>query len=244
MLTPGARVHIIGVGGAGMSAVARVLLGMGCTVSGSDARESDVTRALRDEGVDVHIGHDASFVHGRDVVLWSPAIPADHVERRAAIDEGARCLSRAELLEELSGVFAVLGLTGTHGKTTATSMMAHVLASAGEDVGRMLGADVRGLGPNGVAGTSGRLVMEVDESYGTFATITPQALGLLNVEADHLDHYGSLEALEAAFAALVERTAGPVVVFTDDPGAARVAAMGVRSVVGVGRHEGDWRISA
>ena len=132
-------------------------------------------------------------------------------------------LSRAEVLAELATVRPVIGLTGTHGKTTATSMMVHVLAADGRDAGRLLGADVLGVGANGHWG-SGDVVVEVDESYGDVRALTrPHALGLLNVEADHLDHYGTLGALESAFAELVDRTTGPVVIWSDDPGCQRVA---------------------
>ncbi len=151
-------------------------------------------------------------------------------------------LTRSMILAELAQLRPVVGLTGTHGKTTATSMMVHVLAADGRDPGRLLGADVLGVGPNGHWG-SGDLVLEVDESFGTFALLRPYALGLLNFEADHLDHYGTLAALEAAFVDLVERTSGPVVVWTDDDGAQRVASSTKRDVVRVGtRDDIEWRV--
>jgi UDP-N-acetylmuramate--alanine ligase len=121
-------------------------------------------------------------------------------------------------------------------------MLVHVLAADGRDAGRLLGADVLGVGVNGHWG-SGDVALEVDESYGTFALVHPTALGLLNVEADHLDHYGTLAALERAFADLLERTSGPVVAWGDDPGAQRVAAMAAREVVRVGSAAAhEWRV--
>jgi len=171
-------------------------------------------------------------------VLWSPAIDADNVELAAARRRGAVMMSRAQLLSELARLQPVIGLTGTHGKTTATSMMVHVLAAAGRDDSRLLGAAVLGVGENGHWGHDA-MVLEVDESYGSFAQLSPSALGLLNVEADHLDHYGTLDALEAAFVALVERTTGPVVASSDDVGATRVATRATRAVVLVGRAEAD-----
>jgi UDP-N-acetylmuramate--alanine ligase len=136
----------------------------------------------------------------------------------------------------------VIGLTGTHGKTTATSMMVHVARAAGEDHSRLLGAPVLGVGANGHFG-SGDLILEVDESYGSFAHLSPYALGVLNVEADHLDHYGTLENLESAFVELIGRTSGPVVVY-DEPGARRVAERAGREVVLVGfGDDTPWRVS-
>jgi UDP-N-acetylmuramate--alanine ligase len=213
----GVRVHVVGIGGAGMSGLARLLVGAGALVSGSDLADSSSLEALRSSGVRVALGHDALNARDADVVLWSPAVASDNVELVAARAGGALLLSRAEVLAELARARPVIGLTGTHGKTTATSMMVHVMAAARRDAGRLLGADVLGVGANGHWG-SGEVVVEVDESYGTFALMAPSALGLLNVEADHLDHYGTLAALESAFAELIERTSGPVVIWSDDAG--------------------------
>ena len=238
----GVRVHIVGVGGAGMSGLARLLVESGATVSGSDLADSSVIETLRTIGVAISIGHDSANVAGADVVLWSPAVSDENVELVVARDNGAVALSRAEVMAELAQVRPVIGLTGTHGKTTATSMMVHVLAADQRDAGRLLGAEVLGVGANGHWG-SGEMVLEVDESYGTFGLLHPQALGLLNVEADHLDHYGTLAALEGAFAQLIERTAGPVVVWGDDPGCQRVVALTSRDAGRVGTAPGnDWSV--
>jgi UDP-N-acetylmuramate--alanine ligase len=236
----GVRVHVVGVGGAGMSGLARLLVEAGAAVSGSDLTDSAVLESLRASGVAVTVGHAADNVDA-DVVLWSPAVAEDNVELVAARASGAVLLSRAEVLAELARERRVIGLTGTHGKTTATSMMVHVLAADGRDPGRLLGADVTGVGANGHWG-HGDVVLEVDESYGTFALLEPHALGLLNVEADHLDHYGTLGALELAFAQLVDRTSGPVVLWSDDAGCQRVANIAQRDVVRVGTGGDPWRV--
>jgi len=239
----GARVHIVGIGGAGMSGLARLFIEVGALVSGSDLADSVALEALRSLGVRVAVGHDAANAANADIVLWSPAVASANVELVAARAAGALLLSRAEVLAELARERPVIGLTGTHGKTTATSMMVHVMAAAGLDAGRLLGADVLGVGANGHWG-SGDVVVEVDESYGTFALMAPRALGLLNVEADHLDHYGTLAALESAFAELIERTSGPVVIWSDDDGSRRAASAAPRDVVRVGTGELDtWRVS-
>jgi UDP-N-acetylmuramate--alanine ligase len=243
VLAPGARVHIVGVGGAGMRGLARLLAEMGCEVSGSDTHQSPVLDELRAAGVEVHLDHDRSFGEASEVVLWSPAVGPDNVELAAARKRGATLMARAEVLAELGHLQSVIGLTGTHGKTTATSMMVHVLRAAGRDDSRLLGAPVTGVGANGHWG-SGSLVLEVDESYGTFALLEPAVLGLLNVEADHLDHYGSLDALDAAFAALARRTSGPVVAWVDDPGVRRVERLVERGFVTVAADRAaTWRVS-
>ncbi|HUV58099.1 MAG TPA: UDP-N-acetylmuramate--L-alanine ligase [Acidimicrobiales bacterium] len=240
----GARVHIVGIGGAGMSGLALLLVEMGARVSGSDAVGSAVLDHLRDRGVTVHVGHDRGHGVGADVVSWSPAVARDNVEVASAVANGAVPFSRAEILARLGQSSRIIGLTGTHGKTTATSMMAHVMNAAGRDCSRLLGAPVLGLGDNGHWG-DGDLILEVDESYGTFSLLSPFALGVLNVEADHLDHYGSLELLERAFAALIDRTTGPVVVWADDPGIVRVVTMLHRTVVVAGTTpEASWRVDA
>jgi len=137
----------------------------------------------------------------------------------------------------------VIGLCGTHGKTTATSMLVQVSLAAGRDDGWLVGAPVVGVGANGHWG-QGDLICELDESFGTFGELTPFALGLLNVEPDHLDHYGTPEVLEAAFVGLLTRTTGPVVVWANDAGAARVAASGTRDVLAVGTSKGvAWRVT-
>jgi UDP-N-acetylmuramate--alanine ligase len=239
----GANVHVVGVGGAGMSGLARLLVESGARVSGSDLADSVTLEELRAIGVAVAVGHEPVNANSADVVLWSPAVASDNVELVAAREAGATMLTRAQVLATLADVRPVVGLTGTHGKTTATSMMAHVLASDGRDAGRLLGADVLGLGANGHWGV-GDLVLEVDESYGTFSLLRPHALGLLNVEPDHLDHYGTLAALEHAFAQLIDRTDGPVVIWNDDAGARRVANLAERDVVRVGTESADeWRVS-
>jgi UDP-N-acetylmuramate--alanine ligase len=243
VLAPGVRVHVIGVAGAGMSGLAMLLSEMGAVVSGSDASDAPVLAELRERGVTTFVGHDAAQVADAAVVTWSPAVATDNVERVAARRGGARLLSRAEVLGEISSIARVVGLAGTHGKTTATSMMVQVALAAGRDDGWLVGAPVLGVGSNGHWGT-GDLIVEVDESYGTFAEVRPYALGLTNVEPDHLDHYATLDRLEQAFVALVERTAGPVVAWGSDAGALRVARAASREVVLVGPEAGvAWRVS-
>ncbi|MDE3222043.1 MAG: UDP-N-acetylmuramate--L-alanine ligase [Acidobacteriota bacterium] len=234
------RVHVVGVAGAGMSAIARLLLERGAVVSGSDRHDVARLRELRAHGASVVVGHDPAAAAAADLVLWSPAVREDDPDLVAARAHGARLLARADLFAQLSDLAPVVGLCGTHGKTTSTSMLIHVARAARRELGWLVGADVTGVGANGHWGDDG-LIVEVDESYGTFAKMTPAALGILNIEADHLDHYGSLLALEAAFVALARRTRGPVVGWSDDEGVARVARE-LPSMISVGTRDADWLV--
>lgn len=242
-LEVGRRIHVVGVAGAGMSGLAILLAERGAVVSGSDLSDAEIFEQLRARRVTTYVGHDPTHVDGADVVLWSPAVAPDNVELVAARAANAELLTRAHVFRELAATKRVIGLTGTHGKTTATSMMVQVSLAAGRDDGWLLGAPVLGVGANGHWG-EGDLVVEVDESYGTFSELRPYALGLLNVEADHLDHYGTLEELEAAFRDLLERTSGPVVAWSDDAGVRRVTSSLSRDVVNVAvSSRAPWRVS-
>jgi UDP-N-acetylmuramate--alanine ligase len=226
-----------------MSGLALLLAEMGASVSGSDAVDSLVLQELRDHHVRTFVGHAASHVEGVDVLTWSPAVASNNVEVATARSVGARLLTRADVFNELSTIKRVIGLAGTHGKTTATSMMVQVSLAAGRDDGWLVGAPVLGVGANGHWG-QGDLIVELDESFGTFGELRPFALGLLNVEADHLDHYGTLEGLEAAFGDLIARTTGPVVVWGEDEGVARVVRTQRRELVRVGTSQGvAWRVT-
>ena len=232
----------MGVGGAGMSSLAVLLSEWGCEVSGCDVANAATLAQLRGLGVHVEECHDVTHVAHAQVVLWSPAVPQDHPELESARRAGATLMPRRDVLAELSTQMRLIGVTGTHGKTTATSMLVHICAAARRDDARLLGAPVRGVGFGGHWGPDD-LICEVDESYGAFSKLTPYALGLLNIEADHLDHYGSLANLESAFVEVMTRTLGPVVVWSDDEGAARVASQVPRNVVTVGTSsQVRWRL--
>ena len=245
------RVHLVGVGGAGMSAVALLLAARGVPVSGSDARDSVVLAALRDAGVQVHLGHDAAHVAGADTLVVSSAIRETNPELAAARARGLRVLHRSAALAALMAGRRTVAVAGAHGKTTTSAMVAGILAAAGRDPSYAIGAAVDG--PVGARhGDGDVLVAEADESDGSFLAYSPQVAIVTNVEPDHLDHYGTREAFEDAFDAFAGRIVpgGALVVCLDDDGArrlaARAAARGV-SVVGYGTSPdavvrlGPWR---
>lgn len=235
------RVHVVGIGGAGMSGLARLLYERGAVVSGSDRVSSSRLDELRRLGITTVVGHAPELSARADVILSSPAVADDDPDLVAGLRAGVTLLSRSRALGELSQWAEVVGLCGTHGKTTATSMLVHVLHRSGGQFGWLVGADVVGLGANAHwAPTS--LAVEVDESYGSFEEMTPRTLGILNVDADHLDHYGTFEHIIAAFERLAQRTTGSVVAWSDDVGAARVARRLV-GVVTVGIESGEWRVA-
>jgi len=202
------RLHLIGFVGAGMSGYAVVCAQLGATVSGSDRAESPFLGRVRAAGVTVHVGHSAANVPGGDdaVVILSSAIAADNPERVAALDRGLRVVGRAELLAELTALRRVIAIAGAHGKTTTTSMAAHVLLGCGLDPGYLIGGDLRSTGVNAAWGTGEWLVVEADESDRSFLRLDTDVAVVTNVELDHHATFGSLDELRAAFA---EFLAGP-----------------------------------
>ncbi|MGP7961381.1 UDP-N-acetylmuramate--L-alanine ligase [Sanguibacter sp. A247] len=223
------RVHLIGIGGAGVSVVARLLAARGIAVQGSDAHGSDVVDALRAEGVTVWVGHDASQVAGADTLVISSAVRETNPELAAARAAGLRVLHRSEALALLMDGTRAVAVAGAHGKTTTSAMIAVILAEAGADPSFAIGGSVRlstGAVPGGHLGSGDVLVAEADESDGSFLNYRPEIAVVTNVEPDHLDHYGTREAFEAAFVEFAARIrpGGLLVACADDPGAAALTA--------------------
>ncbi len=189
-------VHVVGIGGAGMSAIATVLHAMGHTVTGSDLKASAVTERLSRSGVPVTIGHDASAVAAADLVTASSAIAAGNPEIDAARRRGIPVLSRAETLASIASLKRCIAVAGTHGKTTTASMIALQLVAGGSKPSFLIGGDVNEIGTNAAWDDGEWLVVEADESDGTFLSLDADVAVVNNVEADHLDHYGSFAALE------------------------------------------------
>ncbi|MGH3423651.1 MAG: UDP-N-acetylmuramate--L-alanine ligase [Nocardioidaceae bacterium] len=230
------RVHFVGIGGAGLSAIARIMVQLGIEVSGSDAHDSATLQSLRAAGARCSLGHDAANVRDADTVVASTAVRADNPEVVEAVRLGLRLYPRSAGLQSVMLGHRVVAVAGTHGKTTTTSMLAEALVVAGADPSYAIGADVASLGSNARHGGGELFVAEADESDGAFLVYTPWGAVVTNVDADHLDNYGSLEAYRAAFDAFLERIdpGGFLVVCVDDPGAARLgdvaAGRGLRTL--------------
>ncbi len=221
--TPG-RYHVVGVGGPGMSAVALVLAGMGHQVTGSDLKESPVLDRLRAAGVAVNVGHDRRVVHGVDAVVYSTAIPLTNIELDEAGNTGVTVLHRAGMLASICACACSLGVAGTHGKTTTTSLVATILTEAALDPSFVIGGDLNDVGTG--AHWSGKewLVVEADESDRTFVELPLYATIVTNVEADHLEHYGTFEAIVAEFDRYLGQIEGPKVVCLDDTVSGQLAS--------------------
>jgi UDP-N-acetylmuramate--alanine ligase len=230
------RLHVVGVGGPGMSAIAIALAEMGHDVSGSDLRESPVLERVRAAGVAVHIGHDRELVHGVDAVTASTAIPARNIELDEARDRGVPALRRAGMLASICARAKSLAVAGTHGKTTTTSMLMLMLAEAGLRPSFVVGGDVTDVG-TGAQWTGGEwLVVEADESDGTHLELPLHGAILTNVEVDHLDHYGSFDSIVASFDDFLAQVPGPKVVSADDPAAASLAFRHGATTFGFSEH--------
>ena len=235
LLTPGdpvpaaalGRVHFTGIGGAGMSGIARIMLSRGMAVSGSDAAPSALLDELHALGADVHVGHAADnlgTLGSGDTLVLSTAIRADNPELVEATRRGMRVLHRANALASVMAGRRVIAVAGTHGKTTTTSMLTTVLRECDARPGYVIGGILTetGLGAEDGAGTD--FVAEADESDGSFLVLAPDVAIITNVEADHLDNYASLADIEAAFTTFGRNVSGLMLTCADDPGAERVAA--------------------
>jgi UDP-N-acetylmuramate--alanine ligase len=236
------RVHIVGIGGAGMSGIARVLAARGVEVSGSDAKDSRRLQALRMLGIDAHVGH-LDHVDA-DTLIVSTAIPASNSERTFAREHGISELSRAQALAEIMRGHTGIAVSGTHGKTTTTSMLTVALQHCGADPSFVIGSELNESGSNAHVGSGDVFVVEADESDGSFLALPARVAIVTNVEPDHLDHWGEFDALEAAFESF-GRAAGAaggfVVACADDPGARSLAERLRTSGIDVrtyGEHEG------
>ena len=235
------RVHMIGIGGAGMSGIARILLDHGVAVSGSDARDSDDLRALADRGAAVRVGHDATALEALGsppeiVVVSKAAIPADNPELVAARGAGIPVVTRSQVLGHLARSGRSVMVCGTHGKTSTTSMLIAGMLAAGADPSFAVGGTVLQFGTNARGGSDPVFVAEADESDGSLVHYEPDVVILTNAEPDHLDHFGTAEAYFEVFDTFLARipSTGALVACLDDPGAAerarRAAAAGVRVV--------------
>lgn len=213
------HVHFIGIGGYGMSAIARVMLEMGYEVSGSDVARQELTEKLAAGGARIYIGHEAEHVKGADLVVYSTALSADNVERQAAEQLRIPTLHRAQMLARILNARTGIAVAGAHGKTTTSSMIALVMETVGLDPTYIIGGEIVNVGTNAKAGKSDFVVAEADESDGSFLQYTPAVGVVLNIEADHLENYdGDFNKLKDAYVSYLGnvRPDGCAVVCADD----------------------------
>lgn len=227
------RVHFVGIGGVGMSGIALVLKNLGFDVSGSDQRESSTTRALVSAGVRVSIGHEAANCADAEVVVYSSAVTADNPELLAAEAKGLPVIRRAEMLAELMRMKFSVAVAGSHGKTTVTSLAAHLLTRAGLDPTVVVGGRILGTDAGARLGRSEYMVAEADESDRSFLLLYPALAVVTNIEAEHLDVYKDLGDLRREFVRFVNRVPfyGSVVLCADSPAVRQLRPRVKRRVV-------------
>ncbi len=218
------RLHFVGIGGSGMSGIARMFLAAGHTVTGSDLRETAAVEALREAGATVHIGHDAAHVGDADTLVVTGALWQENPEYQYALAHGLPVLHRSQALAWLISDRRLVAVAGAHGKTTSTGMIVTALLALGESPSFVNGGVIAGLGVSSSAGDDALFVVEADESDGSFLLYDTAVALITNVDADHLDHYGTHEAFDAAFVSFADSASELVVISSDDAGARRVTA--------------------
>ena len=218
------HIHFVGIGGIGMSGIAEVLVNLGYRVTGTDLSDSETTRRLQGLGATVHQGHGEAYLADADVVVISSAIPPHNPEVVAAKQRNIPVIPRAEMLAELMRLKQGLLIAGSHGKTTTTSMVASALHAAGLDPTVVIGGKVNRFDSNARLGYGDVLVAEADESDGSFVYLSPTLAIITNIDAEHLDYYGSVEVLENAFVDFANRVPfyGMAIVCLDDPSIERM----------------------
>ena len=217
------RIHVVGIGGPGMNAIAQVLCEMGHQVSGSDIHESEVLDRLRALGVNIIVGHDATVVQNCDVVTASTAIPVANIELAAAAAQSIPVLSRAQMLSAICALRQSVAVAGTHGKTTTSAMLMHILTTAGLQPSFVIGGDIHGLNLGAGWRNGKHLVVEADESDSTHLALPLFGSILTNVDVDHLDHFATFDNIVESFEQYVKKIDGPKVMCADDAVTAKIA---------------------
>ena len=247
-LSTGQRIHLIGIGGAGLSAIARILLGRGMRVSGSDNRMSEITMALAEEGARVEIGHDADFVFGADAVLATSAVPDDHIEVAAARALDIPVYRRRQFMRALLQGYDTLAVAGAHGKTTTTAMLTRILQCAGQDPSYIVGGTLGNTGSNAGVGSGESFVIEADEYDNMFLGLSPDLAIITNIEHDHPDFFATAEDIQAAFSRFAASLTdcGTLIACADNAAALALAvarrAEGRSALTyGIGSASADWQ---
>jgi UDP-N-acetylmuramate--alanine ligase len=222
---PPQHIHLVGIGGSGLSAIARVLLGQGYKVSGSDRAPNALTEALARDGAAVYTGHDARHITGADALIITSAVSESHVEVAAARSAGIPVYKRQNIIADLMEGKMVIAVAGTKGKTTTTSMIVHILRACGQDPGYIVGGVMGSTGTNAGVGQGDVFVVEADEYDNMFLGLRPDVAVITNIEWDHPDFFRTPEAMVEAFQAFANLVpaAGALVVNVDDPTANRLA---------------------
>jgi UDP-N-acetylmuramate--alanine ligase len=234
------HIHFVGIGGAGMSGIAEVLLNQGYRISGSDLGENAATRRLVAMGAEVFTGHDAAYIQGADAIVTSTAVKEDNPEVVAAHAKLVPVVPRAVMLAELMRLKKGVAIAGTHGKTTTTSLVASVLAAAGMDPTFVIGGRLNSAGANAQLGTGEYIVVEADESDASFLNLLPMVAVVTNIDADHMDTYGhDFGRLKGAFIEFLHRMPfyGAAVVCVDDPAIREILPQIARPITGYGFSE-------
>jgi len=229
-MNPRMNIHLIGIGGIGMSGLARMYLAMGHGVQGSDVMKTELLADLEREGARIFLGHDATHVNNAHWVVYSSSIPANHPERLAALECHARLLHRAEALAEICEGKDTIAVTGTHGKTTTTALIGTVLREAGRDPSIVVGGLVNSFGGNAYYGTGQEIVIEADESDSSFLKFSPKIEVITNIEEEHMDHFKTLTDVEDAYRRFVGRLSPDGVCFgcAEDERVLKIAAENIR----------------
>lgn len=224
-IQPGQHIHLVGIGGAGLSAIARILLGKGYQVSGSDRGTNAQTEALARDGVTIYQGHDARYVEGADALIISSAVPQDHVEVVAAREQCIAIYKRQDMIADLMTGHRVIAVAGTHGKTTTTSMVAHILRECGHDPSYIVGGVMGSTGTNAAVGSGPHFVIEADEYDNMFHGLNPDIAILTSMEYDHPDFFQSFEVMTESFRTFVEQLPqdGLLVACAEDEASTRLA---------------------
>ena len=234
------QIHFVGIGGIGMSGIAEILLNLGYRVTGSDQKRNDAVERLAELGAKIFIGHAATNVEGAHVVVYSSAVSRDNVEVQVARQHQIPTIPRAEMLAELMRLKYGIAVAGTHGKTTTTSMVGAVLAEGHYDPTIVVGGRVTSLGSNARLGQGEFLVAEADESDGSFLKLAPTIAVVTTIDAEHLDHYGNLDAIRDAFVAFVNRVPfyGSAVLCLDEPNIQRLIPRIEKRIITYGLESG------
>src|SRR5215467_679977 len=235
------QIHLVGIGGAGMSGIAEVLLTLGYKVTGSDLQASDTTRRLEELGGRIFIGHQESNVGEAQVVVMSSAVSPNNPEVVAAKTKQIPVIPRAEMLAELMRLKFGVAIAGAHGKTTTTSMVANVLAQGGLDPTMVIGGKVNALGSHARLGRGELLIAEADESDGSFLRLSPTIVAVTNLDREHLDHYGSMERISESFLEFINKVPfyGLAVLCADDERLRALFPKIVKRYQTYGLHEGN-----